>query len=438
MRRNAKSKFGISLSVILLILSVIGVALGPTAAQAKYSALIMDDSTGTILHAQNIDTLRHPASLTKIMTLYMTFEALRDGRLKLDQNLTVSRRASRMPSSKLGLGQGETIKVRDAVMALITKSANDVAVVVAEGIAGSESKFAEKMTAKAREIGMSKTTFRNASGLFNKTQKSTARDMATLAHRMMADFPEYYSLFDTKAFTYRGRTHKNHNNLLGRYAGTDGIKTGYIGAAGFNLVASVTRHGVRLIGVVFGGRTSKARDQKMMALLDQAFIGYEAVAIRAPRKPDMPELGETQVASAGQANPFLQRVNSALTIAAHAAEPPQASIQQAPIQQAPVQRAPVQLASDEPPGEWSIQVGAFRSKSRAHGAAESAQSKLGTLVEQSMIAVVPTRGSKPLFRARIAGLEKKTAFAACNNMKQRRFDCLVLAPTNAPQIAERQ
>ncbi|RVU38452.1 D-alanyl-D-alanine carboxypeptidase [Hwanghaeella grinnelliae] len=427
MRRNAKSKLGMSLSVLLLILAVIGLVSVPKSADAKYSALIMEDATGKILHSRNIDTLRHPASLTKIMTLYMTFEALRDGRLTMGQQLTVSRHASRMPSSKLGLGRGEKISVRDAIMSLITKSANDVAVVVAEGIAGTEAKFAEKMTAKARSLGMTRTTFRNASGLYSKTQKSTARDMATLAHRIMHDFPEYYGLFDTKSFTYRGRKHKNHNNLLGRYTGTDGIKTGYIGAAGFNLVASVTRHNVRLIGVVFGGRTSKSRDRKMMALLDSAFLGYEAVAIRAPRKPDMPALGETQVAASGAKNPFLKRVNSALSIAAQAAEPPRA----------PVPTASAQPAA-EPMGEWSIQVGAFRSRSRAHGAAETAQSRLGSVVEASMIAVVPTRGTRTLYRARIAGLQKQDAFAACNNMKQRRQDCLVLGPKNAPQLAERQ
>ena len=190
MRCNAKSKLGKSLSVFLLVLSMIGLVSAMSPAQAKYSALIMEDSTGKILHSRNIDTLRHPASLTKIMTLYMTFEALREGRLTMDQELKVSRRASRMPSSKLGLGRGETIKVRDAIMSLITKSANDVAVVVAEGIAGTEAKFAEKMTAKARALGMSKTTFRNASGLYHKTQKSTARDMAKLAQAIMHDFPE--------------------------------------------------------------------------------------------------------------------------------------------------------------------------------------------------------------------------------------------------------
>ena len=431
MRRNAKSKICMSLSAFLLVFTIIGLSSAPNAAHAKYSAMIVEEATGKVLHARNADTLRHPASLTKIMTLYMTFEALREGRLTMNQNLTVSRRASRMPSSKLGLGRGEKIKVRDAIMALITKSANDVAVVVAEGIAGTEPKFAERMTAKARSIGMSRTTFRNASGLYHKTQKSTARDMATLAHRIRNDFPEYYGLFDTKTFTYRGRKHKNHNNLLGRYAGTDGIKTGYIGAAGFNLVASVKRHGVRLIGVVFGGRTSKTRDRKMMALLDQAFLGYEAVAIRAPRKPYMPQVGGTQLASAAQANPFLQRVNSALSIAAHAAEQPQAPLR------APQQSA-VQLASTAPMGDWSIQVGAFRSKSRARGAAETAQMKLGSLVEPSMVAVVPTRGTRPLYRARLAGLQKQTAYAACNSMKQRRLDCLVLGPKNAPQLAERQ
>ncbi len=424
---NAKSKLKMLRTVLLPLFALACFVLGPSLAQAKYSALIMEDATGKILHSRNIDTKRHPASLTKIMTLYMTFDALRAGRISLDTELVVSRRATRAEPSKLALRRGDKIKVRDAIMALITKSANDVAIVVAEGLAGSEAAFAKRMTSTARSIGMSRTTFRNASGLYNKAQKSTARDMATLARRMISDFPEYYTLFKTKSFTYRGTKYKNHNNLLGRYSGTDGIKTGYIGAAGFNLVASVTRHGVRLIGVVFGGRSSRSRDRQMMALLDDAFLGYEAIAIRAPRKPGMPLVGGTLVAKASPQNPFLKKVNSALSISANAAEAPKA-----PILARAQEPAPQEIL-----GEWSIQVGAFRSDGRARKAAGDAKNRLGGMVAPSVVAVVPTRGKKPLYRARITGLQKSMAFAACSKLKQKRRDCLVLSPRNSTQIANR-
>ena len=399
-------------------------------AHAKYASLIMEDETGRVLHARNADTLRHPASLTKIMTLYMVFDALRDGRLTMDQRLKVSRKASRMPSSKLGLGRGETITVRQAVLALVTKSANDVAVVVAEALGGSEPAFAEMMTAKARTLGMRRTTFKNASGLYHKHQKSTARDMAKLAQRVRIDFPEYYGLFETKTFTFRGHKHRNHNKLLSRYHGTDGIKTGYIGAAGFNLVSSVERHGIRLIGVVFGGRSSKSRDRHMMELLDRYFVGYEALAIRPPRKPDLPSLPATMVARAStpaskpNPNPFLEQVNTALDRTS-----PQPVAPKPPIRTAKVV---------QPTGAWSVQVGAYRNENQARKVAESAQDRLGSMASETRVAVVPSRRSaRPLFRSRLAGLDKSEAYKVCNMLKQQRLDCMVFAPQRGAQVAER-
>lgn len=248
------------------------VLLNADAAEARrYASIVIDASNGQVLHADNPDRKAYPASLTKIMTLYMVFEALESGKLTMNSKLKVSKRAARMPPSKLGLRSGQTIKVRDAVMALVTKSANDVAVVVAEAIGGTESNFARMMTREARSIGMSRTTFRNASGLPNTKQLSTARDMSKLARVVMRKFPKYYTLFSTTTFTYKGRKYGNHNKLLKGFWGTDGIKTGYTHASGFNLVASTMRNNRRLIGVVFGGKTGRSRDKHMKKLLANAF-----------------------------------------------------------------------------------------------------------------------------------------------------------------------
>ncbi|MEO0392318.1 MAG: D-alanyl-D-alanine carboxypeptidase family protein [Pseudomonadota bacterium] len=240
-------------------------------ANPRYASIVVDAYTGEVLSSDRADKQLYPASLTKIMTLFMVFEALERKEIKLTDPLPVSRRAAGMPPSKLHLRQGSTIKVEDAIMALVTKSANDVAVVVAEALGGTEIQFARKMTDRARQLGMSRTTFRNASGLPNRYQKSTARDMATLGRVLISRFPDYYTYFGSRRFSHNGRTYRNHNKLLGSYNGTDGIKTGYINASGFNLVASAQRDGRRIIGVVYGGRTSARRNNHMVNLLDRGF-----------------------------------------------------------------------------------------------------------------------------------------------------------------------
>jgi D-alanyl-D-alanine carboxypeptidase len=240
-------------------------------AQARYAALVIDADSGRVLYEVNADTRNYPASLTKMMTLYLLFEALEEGRLTADQPLTVSRRAAGMPASKLGLKRGQSIRVEDAILVLVTKSANDVAVVVAEAIAGKETQFARLMTRKAKALGMTRTNFRNASGLYHRSQLSTARDMAILAQALMRDFPARYKTFSTRSFTYNGRSYRNHNKLLRNYKGTDGLKTGYIAASGYNLAASAKRDGHRVIAVVFGGKTARSRDRQVAKLLDRGF-----------------------------------------------------------------------------------------------------------------------------------------------------------------------
>ena len=232
-----------------------------------FSSIIVDANSGATLTANNPDAIRHPASLTKIMTLYLLFERLEAGKLKLDTEMEVSEHASEQAPTKLGLRPGQTIKVEDAIKGLVTRSANDASVVIAEAIAGDEDDFAKLMTRKARALGMTKTVYRNANGLPNDEQVTTARDQATLGRAIQDRFPRYYRYFATSTFNYRGHAIRNHNRLLGNVEGVDGIKTGYTRASGFNLVTSMRRGNRHLVGVVLGGRSGGSRDAIMRNLL---------------------------------------------------------------------------------------------------------------------------------------------------------------------------
>ncbi|WP_246164198.1 D-alanyl-D-alanine carboxypeptidase [Blastochloris sulfoviridis] len=257
-----------------------------------YAAFVVDANTGKVLHESAPDALRHPASITKIMTLYMLFEQLEAGRLKLDSQLPVSARASAQEPTKLGLKPGSTIEVEDAIKALVTKSANDAAVVIAEAVGGDEASFATLMTRKARALGMSRTTFKNASGLPNPEQVTTARDLSVLGRAIQERFPRYYRYFSTRQFVWRGGTIANHNKLLGRVEGVDGIKTGYTRASGFNLVTSAKRNGRHIVGVVLGGRSGASRDAQMANLIEtclpKAYAGAPMVARIAEVEPATP------------------------------------------------------------------------------------------------------------------------------------------------------
>ena len=233
----------------------------------QFASIIVDGNSGATLSSNNPDALRRPASLTKIMTLYLLFEQLERGKMKLDTEMEVSAYASQQAPTKLGLKPGQTIKVEDAIKGLVTRSANDASVVIAEAIAGDEDEFAKLMTRKARSLGMSKTVYRNANGLPNDEQLTTARDQATLGRAIQERFPRYYRYFATTSFTYRGQSIRNHNRLLGNVEGVDGIKTGYTRASGFNLVSSMRRGHRHLIGVVLGGRSGGSRDATMRTLL---------------------------------------------------------------------------------------------------------------------------------------------------------------------------
>ncbi|WP_370673707.1 serine hydrolase [Pleomorphomonas sp. PLEO] len=235
---------------------------------SKYSAIVVDTATGKVLYEVSPDTHRYPASLTKMMTLYVMFEELERGRFKLSTPLRVSALAQRQTPTKLGLRAGETISVEDAIKGLITRSANDAAAVIAENVAGSVPAFADRMTRTARAIGMTNTRFRNANGLPDPGQFTSARDMMKLGVALQVRFPQYYPLFSIQSYNFRGRTIGTHNNLLGRVNGVDGIKTGYVNASGFNLVTSVKRDGRKIVAVVMGGKTAAQRDAHMVQLIN--------------------------------------------------------------------------------------------------------------------------------------------------------------------------
>lgn len=262
-----------------------------------YASMVVDVKSGRTLHAVNEDALRHPASITKVMTLYLMFEQIERGRFTMESPLRVTAEAASQSPSKLGLEAGETIEVKDAVMALITKSANDAAVVIAENISGNEDAFAEAMTRKARALGMSRTLFRNASGLPDREQVTTARDLTILARAIQERFPRYYALFQTRSFNYAGDVYRNHNKLLGRIEGVDGIKTGFTRASGFNLMTSARSDGKHVVAIVLGGRSGRARDNIMgnlvVAHLPRAHAGSRT----------SPMIAEAPAAAEGRARP---------------------------------------------------------------------------------------------------------------------------------------
>lgn len=270
------------------------------AAHAGYAAIVVDASSGQVLQQVNADQRDYPASLTKMMTLYLTFQGLKSGKLQLDEPMQVSAHAANMSPTRLGLRAGQTISVRDCILGMITKSANDAAAVMAENIGGSEPAFADMMTAQAHLLGMGETHFANASGLPNPDNTSTAHDLVRLAMALYRDFPQYAHFFATQEFVFRGQIVRGHNHLMYRYPGMDGLKTGYIDASGFNLASTAVRNGRRLFAVVLGGRTAAVRDNLMARLLDDGFAGQEtplAIIADASRTP-LPAVASRRAKSA--------------------------------------------------------------------------------------------------------------------------------------------
>src|SRR5215831_3784938 len=327
-------------------------------------SIVIEPETGQVLSQENPDAITYPASLTKMMTLYLTFEALNAGKLRLDQFLPVSYAAASRAPTKLGLRPGESIAVQDLILGLVTRSANDAACVLAEGLGGSEPAFAEHMTRQARTLGMTSTVYRNASGLPDPDQYTTARDQAQLAIALYRDFPREYRYFATREFYFRGSVIHNHNHLLDWYEGADGIKTGYIGASGFNLAASAVRNGHRLIGVIMGGPSAGSRDREMAALLDRGFAevgaGTTMVAHREAPPPTAVAKAELPPSPAPRSKSGMIS-KAASRLAAHLS----------PFSKA--EAAPLVHERAQPAGEhWSIQLGAFHAEPAALKAARVA------------------------------------------------------------------
>lgn len=241
----------------------------------RYAALVVNADTGVVLHQENADKFRYPASLTKMMTLYLTFEAIKQNKLQMEQQMSISSFAASRPRMNMGFKTGQKISVHDAILSVVVRSANDSAVALAEQVSGTESAFAEKMNVRAKELGMLHTVFRNASGLPNPEQKTTAYDLARLAIALRRDFPEYYPLFSRTNFTYNGRVYQGHNRITSNYPGCDGLKTGFVNASGFNLVSSAKRGDTKVVAVVMGGPTAQSRDRQMVSLLDR-FLGRDS------------------------------------------------------------------------------------------------------------------------------------------------------------------
>ncbi|MEK7246096.1 MAG: D-alanyl-D-alanine carboxypeptidase [Pseudomonadota bacterium] len=424
--RPARKSFPARLGVAILS-AIFTLGFVPESrAEVPFAQMAVDANSGRVLHAVNPDGQAHPASLAKIMTLYLVFEAMDKGQLSPYERIRVSKTAAAQSPSKLNVPAGNTVLVRDAVLAVVTKSANDMAVALAERVAGGEAEFARAMTDKARALGMVRTVFRNASGLPHPAQVTTARDMTALARALIRDFPHHYSVFATPEFAHAGVTYRNHNQLLGDYAGADGIKTGYIRASGYNLVASAVRDKRRVISVVMGDRSPATRNARMAELLDR---GFEAMAgVRVANFPAAPERIRTSVAQAAPDTAKTAAKTKPATVAARESRPA------APAR---ARSHPTAETAQAAGGQWVIQVGAFHRYALAEQAAQNA-AKLapGTLVNGE-IKIVPTspKKGKPIYRARIAGLSKTEAAKACATLQTKNVACIRVPDDDTPQFA---
>jgi D-alanyl-D-alanine carboxypeptidase len=405
----------------------------PAAAAAKGAAIVIDANTGKTLYSDAADASRFPASLTKMMTLYMVFERMQQGKLTKNTRMRVSAKAAAASPSKLGLRAGKTITVEDAILGLVTKSANDAAIVVAEHIGGNEADFARMMTRKARALGMSATNFRNASGLPDVRQVTTARDMARLGIALREHHPRYYGYFKTRSFTYAGRRHGNHNKLLGNVEGVDGIKTGYIRASGFNLVTSVRSDGRSIVAVVMGGQTGGKRDARMRGLVAK-FLP------KASRREGGDLIAKAPV-EAAPANGS----SKAVVAAAAGVKLPKGAVAPVPegrpavtayAEEAVREPSPAVAAIDEtitasvskPAEGWMVQIAAADSREGASKLLDAARAKVGKALGGASDHVEQTeKNGQTLHRARFAGFASKSAAnTACNALKKQKISCFAI------------
>ena len=464
---SAKSLLKICAGLVAAVVSAsapVTQAMAAPVDNPKYAGIVVDAKTGNILYGQNADSLRYPASLTKMMTLYLVFEALESGRIKLNTAVPVSANAAAEPPSKLGLRKGGSFTVEQGILALVTRSAPDASTAFGEFLGGSEGRFAQMMTAKARSLGMTRTTYRNAHGLPNTAQMTTARDQARLGLALRQHFPQYYGYFSTRSFTYGKQVIGNHNRLVGNVRGVDGIKTGYTRAAGFNLVTSAQVDGRSIVAVVLGGTSGGARDAQMRKLV----AAYLPKASRSGKGNMIEEPAETQfVASAKPVSARTQPVSAAIAAAPSlpASGPvPDARYEEAvetayaaPVKKsaaiaaaegtleaqaqklaalpasaqdyipsAPALRVDqVTTASTKVQSGWVIQVGVSPTKQMALDLLQTAQQKGGNVLRAATpFAVAIDNGGAQVYRARFGGFDnQKIAVNACNQLKRKGMNC---------------
>jgi D-alanyl-D-alanine carboxypeptidase len=444
---------------------------------SKDAALIVDGETGKVLYARNADAERHPASLTKMMTLYLLFDALKKGQLTLSTPLTVSAHAAAQKPTNLHMYKGETLTVDKAIKAIVVRSANDVAVVISEALGGTEAHFAELMTAKARALGMRDTFYHNASGLPDNLQITSANDLAILARHLAYDFPQYFHYFSTPAFSFHGTEYVTHDNLIGRYPGADGMKTGYTGASGFNLVSSVVRDNAHIIGVVMGGRTAQRRDKEMVALLDQTFASIERdpslvahaevpwrnVAVNVTPMPSLAGSGSVYALPRSTSGPVTDAddedtAESRLDqdeVAAAPAAPGPTSAQPAAKPEtvvasyqpraaaAPVAATPKPDVGEGDVGDagsptaslglhdWTIQIGAYADMNLARSQLAAYAEKSMDMLGQAQRIVVPFQSvdGETLYRARFGPFLEKEAREICARLTERGQTCFAAIST---------
>lgn len=483
-----KLRFTDFLAALLAGLFALVLITQPASARQPMASIAIDARTGKILYSRSADARRYPASLTKIMTLYLVFEDMKAGRINLSTKLRVSKHASRRPPSKLGLKAGSTIRVRDAIGALVTKSANDVASTVAENLSGSESAFAQRMTRTARSLGMTRTTFRNASGLPDSKQVTTVRDMATLALRIQKDFPKEYRYFSMRSYKYGRRNYRNHNRLLGRTKGVDGIKTGYTRASGFNLVTSARRGKKRIVAVVVGAKSGRSRNKYMASLINRMFKtkrltsgshlarvagtppGYNAktttklAAVKRPTPPlprikpeEKDDIGlvvastEPSISKKVEVPPLASdlAMASLATSSLPASRPdaseakiafksdllklqaaaPPANKTKVAVEDAQSPTELSQLIADPHLKSWNIQIGAFPTADGAQLRLEKAMKKAKTKLKgKKPFTMKFAKGDDVYYRARFSGFTRKTAKNACRALNSRGVGCFALAP----------
>ena len=444
----------------LLVLIGIALSLGsaPAAANPKYAGIVIDAKTGKTLYANDADELRYPASLTKMMTLYMVFEALERGTIKLNTRIKFSANAAKEPPTKLGVGAGRSVTVEQIIYSLVTKSANDASTAIAEHLGGSEAKFASMMTAKARSLGMSRTTFRNAHGLPNSQQTTTARDMATLGIALREHFPRQYKYFSTRSFTFGKTRMCNHNRLLGVVRGVDGIKTGYTRASGFNLVSSVVDRDRSIVAVVMGGRTGASRNAQMKDLIARYLpkastrgkgnliargattnMAVAVASLELPKVGPVPSQrheGNQRLAFAYAAptpEPVVGRqalVSSLIAQKVAIPTPAPAVVPPMPVQVAANEAVdPVTTASTAPRDGWVIQIGAMPDRDAAVALLAQAKGAGGnTLSGTEPFTMAYAKGNEQLYRARFGGFEGQAAATrACATLKKKGYACWATA-----------